>query len=112
MTDEQHIELIKGLTELKTLYTGVVTQMTIANGRTSKLEGKNELLEKLIEKQENRIMFLEKGDATEEKANEKRKDWMWGALEKVGFMVLSFLLSAGGAVILLVLTKLGILKLS
>lgn len=108
MTEEQHLEIVKALTKLETQFEAVVTQMTIANGRTGKIEAKNELLEKVIEGQESRIPNLEKYDGGQERNAEKRKDWMWGFAQNILYTVIGAVLFLAG----LVLQNLHILNLS
>lgn len=104
---KQHSEIMLGLGKLEGLYTGIISRMDIANGRTSKNEIKIEVLEKGFERFENRISNLEKHGGSEEKAAERRKDWMWGAGEKVIFALIGAVLILAG----LVLSKLGIVNL-
>ena len=50
---------------------------------------------------------LVKVDTSQEKLAEKRKEWMWGAFEKILFILIGFIFTVIG----LVLSKLGILNL-
>ena len=108
MTEEtQHAEIMKGLGKLEGLYSGIISRMDIANGRTSKNEIKIEAIEKTLEKQEGKIVILEKAEGKEEVIKEKRKNWIWGAIEKIIFIVIGFVFTIIGVV----LTKVGIINL-
>jgi hypothetical protein len=109
MTEEniQHSEIMKGLGKLEGLYTGIISRMDIANGRTSKNEIKIEALEKAVEKLIVKTDSLKEHDGEGEKAAQQRKNWLWGAIEKIIFIIIGFAFTVIG----FVLTKLGIINL-
>lgn len=98
-TETQHSEIMKALGRLEGLYTGIVNQMTYANGRVGKLEAEFKVLEKVVGLNTNAIDNLKNHESNEEKSSERRKDWMWGAGEKMLFAILGALFILGSIVL-------------
>lgn len=109
---DEHGQLMQAMGELKGLVSGINQRLDAQNGRVGKLEGKIELIEKQQASQEGRLLNIENQasseDEKEDKASERRKDWIWGALEKIIFAVIGVFLFLAG----LVLQNLHILNLT
>lgn len=96
MNEDNHAEIMKSLGKLEGLYSGILDRLTAQNGKVAKSEIKIEAMERLIESMLSRIVNLEKTDGTQEKESEKRKDWIWGAVEKIVFAVIGASLFLAG----------------
>lgn len=107
--DATLLKIVGDMGELKGQVTegfrSMTQQFTVQNGRTGKLEGKVDVMKGDMDNLGSRVVALETNDGKEQSAAEKRKDWIWGAVEKIIFM----LIIPG---IGLVLIKLGILNIT
>jgi hypothetical protein len=108
-TDQkQNNDIMLSLGRLEGLYTGIVSQMTTANGRTGKLEIEVGALKDTVNKHNLILENTKENDGNKEKQSERRKDWVWGAVEKIIFAVVG----AGLILALIVLQNLHIVNLT